>query len=229
MSANVTTLPVTQRRWRWPNYPLGLYEDHEGFHHDAEHLDRTELDRCIRAVGPDNAPGLLCDFAGDGVLDLARPDMSGVVAAVWAASAHAPSAMAVSLWLSLFHGDGFSINGHRANRPLEPVRVFRGCVPLVRYFGSDMRLVDTDDRGCPLDPADVVEVRDTRLDLAWTSSLLAARRHARHCLPLRRGQVFAATVAPKYLLAIIGADYVVDPAGLTDVAPVGLGIAAVSR
>lgn len=224
MSATMSTLPVTQRRWTWPDWPAGLYEDADGFHHDAEHLDRAELDRCIRAVGPDNAPGLLSDFHDDGVLDLARPDMSGAVAAVWAPCVHAPSAMTVYRWVDLFCANGFTIDGNASGRPRDPVRLFRGCVPLVRYFGSGMRLVATDDRGFPLDLAELVEVRDTRLDIAWTSSLRAARRHARNCTPCGReyGQVYSATIAPEHVLAVNGADFVVDPAGLTDVTAVDI-------
>ena len=201
--------PAPRRGFTWPHWPSGLFEDHHGFYYEGDTIDRATLDRCLAAVR-DEAPVCLSDLVDATTVDLDRPDMAGVVAASWAASRHSPSAFPRDRWVRLFRN-----NGQPADRPAKPVRLYRGCVPLVRYFGAGMRLVDVDDDGRPFDPDSVVEIRDTRLDLAWTADRRAARRHARNCLPGSSGAVYATVVGPEFVLAVIGATYVIDPAGLS--------------
>lgn len=232
MTASVTVLNITQRQrhWSFPSYPAGLYEDAVRFHFDGDEIDRGTFDRCIRAVG-ETGPTLLSDLVDDGTIDLEQLAFAGAVASVWAATRHAPSALTTARWVELFRANGFSVDGRRADRPAAPVRVFRGCVPMIRLFDAAMCLVDVDGCGRPLDPAAVVEIRDTRIDLAWTSSLRSARAHARNCIPGHVGQVFAAAVQPEHLLAVIGGEYVIDPAGLSldTLEPVSIEGAAVRR
>lgn len=231
MSAIVRTLPVKRRQWSWPGWPTGLYEDSAGYHHFDGGLDRATFDECAAAVGEFNRPALLSDLAADGVLELSRHHMAGAVAAVWSTSAHSATALSRSRWVELFRASGFSVDGKRGGRLAEPVRLFRGCIPAFRHLDSDGRIVEVDDHGYPADPyGEVVETQDTRRGMAWTTDLRAARRFARRGPRGQQcGQVFAATIQPEHLLAVIGTDYVVDPASLTHVAPIDLGIAAVDR
>ncbi|SON63397.1 hypothetical protein MSIMFI_04927 [Mycobacterium simulans] len=222
-AATILTFPVPaqHRRWTWPDWPPGLYEDSDGHHHyDRGDLDRETFDECVRAVGKFNGPALLDDLVSEGTLDLARPDMAGAVAAIWAADEYAESALSRWRWVELFVANGFH------DRPAEPVRLYRGCVPMFIHFdasGHLVAVVAVDTFGCPLDPyGEIVESWHTTAGMAWTRDLRAARRFARkHC----GGQGFTATVQPDHLLAAIGSEYVVDPAGLDDVAPLDLGIA----
>ncbi|GAA4290896.1 hypothetical protein [Mycobacterium paraffinicum] len=234
MSATVRTLPVKRRQWSWPGWPAGLYEDCAGYHHYEDgggNLDRATFDECAAAVGEFNRPALLSDLATDGVLELSRPDMAGAVAGVWSTSEHSETALSRSRWVELFGANGFSVDGQRAERLAEPIRLFRGCVPAFRHVDSDGRIVEVDDHGYPADPyGEVVETQDTRRGMAWTTNMRAAGRFARRGpWGQQCGQVFAATVSPEHLLAVISVDYIVDPAGLADVAPIDLGIAAVNR
>lgn len=215
MSASVIELPVTrQHRWTWPHWPADLYEDSHGrFHYEGGVISRQAFGECVRAVG-DDAPALLSDLVEDGTIGL---DWPGSVASVWATTRHAPSALTTARWVALFRANGFTIDGEPASPPADPVRLFRGTVPVIRFFEAEMRLVPIDDRGGPVDPSAVVEIRDTVRDLAWTNNMRAARQAARWCLPGRAGAVFTTLVEPEHLLARIGTDFVVDPAGLRTV------------
>ncbi|ORW43108.1 hypothetical protein AWB90_18315 [Mycobacterium paraense] len=221
MTATVETLPVNRRRWTWPNWPAELCEDADGFHFDGDELNRNKFDECAHAVDSFDCPGLLSVLVDDGSLDLGRPDMAGVVAAVWASSEYAESALTRARWVELFRANGFD------NRPAEPIQLFRGCTPGFQHFDAAGHLVGLDAYGQPADPYnEIVESRDVRCGMSWTTSLRAARNFARAHLG---GEVFAATVEPEFVLAVLGSDYVVDPAGLAVVAPIGVGIAAVTR
>lgn len=227
MSASVHVLPIAQRRWVWPSWPAGLYEDSSGYHFDGgDALDREALDTAIRALEL-NGPALLDDLVDDGSLELTRPDMAGVVAGLWATDEYAESALTRSRWVALFRANGFSVDGKSADRPGEPVRLFRSCIPLVLSFDMNRRLIPTDCYGRPVVPdGDVIsESWSTTRGMSWTSDGRRARRFARRY----RESVFAATVEPAHLLAVIGDTHIVDPAGLADVAPVDLDIAAVTR
>ncbi|ODR00336.1 hypothetical protein BST27_16835 [Mycobacterium intermedium] len=219
---------IKRRRWTWPNFPPGMFEDATGYHFEgAEHLDRHTLNRCLHA--DPNAAALLNDLAAEGTLDLAWPDMAGVVPQVWAASEFAESALCRRHWVKLFYANGFSIDGQRAEQPSEPVRLYRGTVPAVVAFDAVGHLVAIDFNGHPADPyGEIACAWHSSRGMAWTSDLCAARQYARRgpwgheC-----GQVYAADIEPEYLLARVGTDFIVDPAGLADnvvpldIAPVG--------
>lgn len=224
---SVIALPaLPQRRWTWPGWPAGLYEDNDRYRFDGEDLDRDTLNAAIRAAGEVDASALVSDLVGDGALNLAAPDMAGVVAGLWAADEYAESALTRPRWVELFRANGFSVNGHRVDRPAEPVRLFRSCVPTVLYFDHHRRPVAPGVDGRPLLPSsEIFEAWHSTKGMSWTSDGARARSFARRY----REHVFAATVAPEFLLAVIGDTHIVDPAGLLDVASVRLDVAAVKR
>lgn len=219
MNAPVTPLPVKRRRWTWPDWPAGLYEDAAGHHFDGEQLDRATLNQCITALARYYvAPAMLFDLATEGTLDLARPDMAGVVAAAWSCTRIPERALPRADWVDLFRANGYSLNGRHAELPVRTPRLFRGCVPQWLHLGRNRRVVEVDPSGLPADPyAEIVESIDTRLGMAWTTRLATARRfadHRQHAYAITDGQVFATAVAPRYLLAVVGDAVIVDPAGL---------------
>lgn len=219
MSAPVIPLPVKRRRWTWPDWPTGLYEDAAGHHFDGERLDRATVDQAIAALARYcAAPALLADLTAEGTLDLSRPDMSGVVAAAWAATSIPERGLSRAEWADLFRANGYNIDGQRAELPARAVRLFRGCVPQFLHLDRRGHVVGVDQHGFSADPyGEVVDSVDTRLGMAWTTDLAAALRyadHRRHAYAITAGQVFAATVDRKHLLAVIDGAVIVDSAGL---------------
>lgn len=236
----VITLPAPKhRRWTWPDWPAGLFEDFTGHHYDdPDTLDRNMFDECSRAVGRYNAPALLSDLVAEGTLDLTRHNMAGVVPAVWAASEYPESALSRARWVELFRGNGFTRDGYRADVPTEPVELHRGCVPAFVAFDGGGRLVGVDPHGRPADPyGEVAEVWHTACGMNWTTDFPAARRLAfRGPVGRAYGRVFTARIAPEHLLAQAGADVIVDPAVLVPANMVesgrntiGIAVAAVAR
>jgi hypothetical protein len=220
MPATVITLPAPKhRRWVYPDWPRQLSEGYDGFHCESDDLNRSEFDLCARAVGPYNAPALLSDLVSEGSLELGRLDMAGAVAAVWSTSAFAESALARVRWVELLRSNGFSVDGQRADLPAEPVQLWRGCVPGFIGIDATRRLAAMDPHGNPVnrydDDPEVVEVWHSSAGMAWTASSRAARWFAfRGPVGRAYGRVFTARIAPRFLLAQIGDNVIVDPAGL---------------
>lgn len=220
MSASVIQLPVKRRRWTWPDWPVGLFEDATGRHYwDGPPMDRATIDQAVRALARCSAaPAMLFDLAAEGTLNLAWPDMAGVVASAWACTNTPDRALTRAEWVELFRENGYSIDGWRAELPARAPRLFRGCVPQFLHLDRGGRVVGVDPYGFPDDPyGEVAETIDTRTGMAWTTDLATARRHAdprQHAYAITDGQVLAATVAPRYLLAVIDGTVIVDPAGL---------------
>lgn len=220
---------------RWPHWPDGLTEDTNGYYRFVGDLDRTAFDRCLSRVGRTNGPALLFDLWFGGLyrcsapFDLSQADMAGLVASVWSDSEYPERALGSGQWIEFFRINGYSHDGRAAERPTKPVALYRGCYAEDIALDADSRRVELDADGYPVDPdQEIVEVCNSRNGMSWSSDLAMARRFADGGLRGRRaGQIFAAVVAPEHLLAYIGeengrgeAEYVVDPAGLVDVAAV---------
>ena len=199
------------RMWHWPD---GLSQDSQRRYRCASKtpLDRATFDRFVRAVntnpnkggghGSDDSPRLLAHFVADGLLDLSRPDMAGVVFDVWTNVNVPRDYLEEDDWQTLFEANGYSHVGLAAERPTEAVLLYRGCT----YPG--------------------------RFGMAWTPDLEVARRFAYDEIRGRLiGQVYTATVEPEYLLAFNAteraqlvpgieldaeSEYLVDSRGLSD-------------
>jgi hypothetical protein len=180
---------------RQPHWPEELCQRDGYYRYDGGELKRDTLDLCLSRVVRNDGPAMLFDFHFGNVVDLTRPEMAGVVASVWSGAEYPQRAFDdASIWRELFRVNGYSHDGHTAELPTEPVKLFRGC----------------DTRG--------------RFGMAWTSDLDQARTFAYDGLRGRApGHVFTATVQPEHLLTYIGEEigrredeYVVDPDGLSD-------------
>ena len=191
---------ATRRSW-WPD---GLYQDAGGyFRHRGPQLDLTNFRKYSAAVGRNSAPALLFDLVYiDESLDVAR--VPGAVADAWSSAESPERALESDTWTELFMRAGYTVDDRPAERPSEPVRVFRGCT-------ADLIYDEVHD--CDVDP---------RFGMSWTTDVEMARRFASGIRGRRPGNVYAAVVQPEHLLAYLGpehrdeSEFVVHPAGLSD-------------
>jgi hypothetical protein len=156
-------------------------------------VDRPCYDQLARDVGIVHCSKLLRDLTAAGQLDLGDPSMSGIVAEAWASGEPgSASCIGYGEWLQLFRLNGFTYLGEPAQRPGEPVTVYRGCT------------------------------HEHRLGMSWSTEVGVARRFATEGMSSRPpGAVYVARVGPDYLLAFIEEgheeyEWVVDPSGLND-------------
>lgn len=180
---------------RLPDWTEGLATDPEAskFFFVNGAVNRPCYDKLARDVGIVHCSKLLRDLTDAGQLNLADPSMSGIVAQAWASGEPgSASCIGSDEWLKLFRLNGFTHLGEPAQRPSEPVTVYRGCTP------------------------------EHRLGMSWSTEVLVARRFANQGMSSRpHGVVYVARVDPNYLLAFIEEgheeyEWVVDPAGLND-------------
>lgn len=145
--------------------------------------------RVLAAVPGEMRPFLLRDLVDSGSLVLCR-DVAAVPVMAWAQAGFPEDTVGCGRWREWFGAVGFAAEDGPAERPDKPVTLYRGCA------------------------------RDAVLRMAWTTRPAVAWWFAHgHLVGRMSGQVWAATVAPEYVLACLRAcgEYVVDPAGLTDV------------
>lgn len=172
LAAGSDVLSFDGRRYRWSGGPM-------------------DLDTCLRVFARVERPWrplLLRDLVDSGALVLG-PAVAAVVPLAWA-SGHPEDAVERGRWLEWFGAVGFTVEGTVAQRPGEPVTLYRGCT------------------------------RGAVRRMAWTAEPAAAWVYAHGRVAGRLpGQIWAAVVAPEYLLACLARhrEYVVDPCGLTDV------------
>lgn len=189
---------------RLPYWPEGLYWDaREYYRHIGPELDLRTFRRYSSALDRNEAPGLLFDLVYiDKSLDVAR--VPGALADAWSAPEYPERALGGGTWIAMFEKAGYTHDGQPADRPSEPVRLFRGCTSEV-IFNEDNYL--------EIDP---------RFGMSWTSDVDTARRFAAGIRGRARGNVYAAVVQPEHLLAYLGpqhrdeSEFIVHPAGLSD-------------
>lgn len=190
-----TDVPGHGQLVRLPTWQDGLFTnpDVSNFYFLNGIVDRTLYDQLAGDVGIVHRSKLLRDLTAAGQLHLADRSMSGVVAEAWAlGEPGSASCIGYSEWLKLFRLNGFTYLGQPAQRPSEPVTVYRGCTHEYRH------------------------------GMSWSIEVEVARRFATEGMSSRPpGTVCAARVDPDYLLAFIEEghgeyEWVVDPSGLSD-------------
>lgn len=154
---------------------------------EARPLGREALDAVLNAVDPDDAPALLFDLDWDGLLTDEACTLAGPV---WCSAGYPQDCADTVAWRVLFERAGYCIDGVPAQRPRQPLRLYRGSV----------------------------EARKERW--SWTDSAEQATKWAHGELANRpaNGLVWTAVVTPGQLLGGVtdsyGRDYVVDTGGL---------------
>jgi hypothetical protein len=141
--------------------------------------------------------GLAGRNAGPHLLDFAwasqviSPDtVTRVTSHVWSGVEYPQDWVTRASWIDLFSTAGFTIDGHLAERPTEPVKLWRGCVPRLRRR------------------------------MSWTSDLEMARKFAFGMLRGREEGAVYETAAPPYALFCINhisrkeSEYVINTRGL---------------
>lgn len=76
--------------------------------------------------GRNSGPDLMCDCLIAKTID--TPVLAEVIATVWSLAEY-PESAGSELWLLLFGRAGFTIDGTPAQRPAEPMVLYRGAVP----------------------------------------------------------------------------------------------------
>lgn len=149
-------------------------------------LNDDLLGTALSRVGRNNGPWLLGSLWADGWLTEGLA--AGVVGPAWSAAEFPDRLLDHDEWRSLFALGGYTVDGQRADRPLEPITLWRGSV------------------------------EERRADWSWTDSREVAERYAsgRYGRPV--GVVWRAVVEPHRLLARNTdrqeSEYVVDTEGL---------------
>lgn len=176
---------MTFRESRWPE---GLYRDEVGYRFDGQ----MTADQFGDGLGRNDLPELLYDLWMSGSLNVA--EHPSVVTRAWSAHDWPTRALEADVWIQLFDEAGYTHDGLPADRPSQPVTVYRGCSP------------------------------EARFGMSWTTDLDLARRFASGQLwayPIP-GDVYVFTAAPVSLLAFIHesdrkeSEYVIEPDCLND-------------
>ncbi len=81
---------------------------------------------CLRA-GRVHGPKVLLDSWMQGRIDNAI--LSNSVAEVWSAAEYPEQALRRCDWRNLFYSAGYTVDGQLAERPTEPIRLYRGSIP----------------------------------------------------------------------------------------------------
>jgi hypothetical protein len=149
-----------------------------------------QLDGALVRLGRNHGPALLADLEAEGLLAAAAA--AAHVGVVWSMAEYPDQHLDRDTWRKLFRLAGYTHNGVPAERPVEPLTLYRGSVP------------------------------ERRADWSWTDRLDVAERYAVGGLGGRpTGVVWRATVEPWRLLARNDepegrneSEYVVDTDGL---------------
>jgi hypothetical protein len=206
------------QRWRRSHWPAGLYQSaHGNYRWSGTPMDMATFDECAASVGRNAEPKLLFDFVRGQVLKLSPATARAVVSA-WSGAEYPERALWPAEWIRYFTRIGYTHDGQPAERPTEPVTLFRGCVP---------------------DPVVDQETGQRRaggrFGMSWTTDLELARRFAYDGLRGRpEGNVYTTRLEPQHLLAYLGpserdeSEFVVNPVGLRDDAIVPMTLCAES-
>jgi len=138
----------------------------------VEHGDPTpgDLGRALVRLGRNHGPALLGDLEAEGLLT--PPAAAAHVGAVWSMAEYPDRYLDHDTWRELFRLAGYTVDGVPAERPVEPLTLYRGSVP------------------------------ERRANWSWSDRLDVAQRYAAGGLGRRPpGVVWQATVEPWRLLA----------------------------
>ncbi|MGW0158473.1 hypothetical protein ACWDUN_04025 [Mycobacterium sp. NPDC003323] len=170
----------------------GLYLDEAGYYQfDGAPMDAELFTQACSDVGRNEGPALLLDLYNAGAIEIWNHP--AVVVDVWAMCEFPATRFdPPTIWVELFEEAGFTHDGQPADRPEQPVTLYRGCHP-GRRFG-----------------------------MSWTTDTGQARWFAQRDLGQGVGDVYTVSADPSWLLAYIGdehrqeSEYVIDPAYLND-------------
>lgn len=151
---------------------------------NLELIDADTFHSAVVTVGRNGGPALLFDMHFSGRMTDAV--LAEVIGGVWTgAEFPARSFDPPELWADLFDAAGYTVDGKPAERPTEPLRLYRGATV------------------------------EHKAGWSWTDDLQVAQRFAGDLLGRSKGQVWTALIDPADLLARIDdreeSEYVVNP------------------
>lgn len=152
----------------------------------ADKLTTGELDYLIGREGRNSGPGWLAETYGDGKIEAAT--VAALIGGIWSGTDFPDRDLDRDTWRWLFKVAGFTIDGEPAERPTQPVLLWRGSVP------------------------------ERRTDWSWSTDRAVAERFAAGSGGRPPGRVYTVLAPPHALLCAYNgrseAEYVVDTDGL---------------
>lgn len=152
----------------------------------ADQLTTEELSRLIGLAGRVNGPDFLAEALVDG--KVTNDTVAALVGEVWSSAEYPDRELDHDTWRWLFAIAGFTIDGEAAERPAEPLTLYRGAVP------------------------------ERRADWSWSRDRAVAEQFAAGLRGRGAGRLWVCTVPPESMLAVnTGRDedeVVVDTRGL---------------
>jgi hypothetical protein len=153
----------------------------------ADHLTADELEYLICREGRNHGPAVLFDAWFGKRID--RDTLAAVIGGVWSGAEYPDQCIDRIGWRHLFRAAGFTIDGKPAQRPDDPIRLWRGTVP------------------------------ERRTDWSWTTDRTIAEGYANGTAARRpKGRLYTVLAPPEALLCANNcrdeAEYVVDTRGL---------------
>lgn len=153
----------------------------------ADKLTTAELDYLIGREGRNSGPGNLADAYSDG--KVTAETVTALVGGIWSGAEFPDQHLDRDTWRWLFKVAGFTIDGIPAERPTNPIVLWRGSVPA------------------------------RRTDWSWSTDRAVAEKYAFGSMNHRpTGRLYTVTAPPETLLCANNcrdeAEYVVDTRGL---------------
>lgn len=153
----------------------------------ADKLTTAELDYLIGREGRNSGPDLLADAYSDG--KVTAETVTALIGGIWSGAEYPDRHLDRDTWRWLFKVAGFTIDGTPAERPTEPIVLWRGSVP------------------------------ERRTDWSWSTDRSVSEGYADGTAARRpTGRLYTVTAPPAALLCANNgrgeAEYVVDTRGL---------------
>ncbi|USQ86971.1 hypothetical protein NFX46_26610 [Streptomyces phaeoluteigriseus] len=136
----------------------------------AERLTTAELEKLIGRAGRIYGPEFLNEAYSEGKVPAAT--VTALVGPVWSSAEYPDSELDCDTWRWLFDVAGFTVDGKSADRPTEPMTLFRGSVP------------------------------ERRADWSWTRTRAVAERFADGVRGRAPGRLWVCVVPPAHMLAV---------------------------
>lgn len=136
----------------------------------ADRLTTTELEKLISRAGRIHGPEFLGEAYAEG--KVTGDTVTVLVGSVWSSAEYPDRHLDHDTWRWLFDAAGFTVDGERADRPAEPMRLYRGSVP------------------------------ERRTDWSWSRDVKVALKFAAGVRGRPPGRLWAATVPPWRMLAV---------------------------
>ncbi len=136
----------------------------------ADQLTTEELEWLIGLAGRVNGPGFLAEALSEDKITAAT--VTALVGPIWSSAEYPDRELDHNTWRWIFDVAGFTIDGKPAERPAEPLTLYRGAVP------------------------------ERRTDWSWTRTRAVAERFAAGLRGRGTGRLWVCTVPPESMLAV---------------------------